>query len=292
MMIILVAPALLGVAVAVCGATMGHRRLSPAVAARLLTAIAVSSLLSVVTAITLLASGLAARVGLEGSVSWCARLLPVHDAIPTPVTEVAAALLIAMGFGAFRFSRRWRRSLARWGNADALEVIDVDEPFAYAVPGSPGHVVISSGLLKALDPPERRALLEHERAHLRLRHSRYLRLVGMSAAALPLLRPLVDEVRYVTERWADEIAAAAVGSRRVVASAIARTALASPPAGAMGLGDSDVAARVQALVAPATGRSGWRPTTVLGFTAAACIGSLLVQAHHLVAYGLHVCGAG
>ncbi|HJT95076.1 MAG TPA: M56 family metallopeptidase [Mycobacterium sp.] len=292
MTIILVAPALLGVAVAVCGATMGHRKLSPAIAARLITVIALSSLASMVTAVGLLASGLAARVGLGSWFAWCSNVVGTHDAIPTPVTEVAAVLLAAMAFGAFRYSRRWRKALARWGQADELEVIDVDEPFAYAVPGSPGHVVVSSGLLRELEPSERRALLEHERAHLQLRHSRYLKLVGMSAAALPLLRPLVDEIRFVTERWADEIAAAAVGDRNVVASAIARTALASTPANAMGLGDSDVAARVQALVVSTSGRPGWRPTTALGVSAAACTGSMMIQAHHLVTYGLHVCGIG
>lgn len=291
-MVILVAPALLGVAVAMCGATMGHRKLSPPVAARLITVIAVSSLLSMVTATGLLASGFAARVGLGSWFAWCAEVVPSHDAFPTPIAEVAAVALAAMGIGAFRFTRRWRRSLARWGHADELEVIDVAEPFAYAVPGSPGHVVVSSGLLKELEAPERRALIEHERAHLRLRHSRYLRLVGLSAAALPLLRPLVDEIRYVTERWADEIAAAAVGSRSVVASAIARTALASTPKGAMGLGDSDVAGRVQALVAPSVGSSSWRPTTVLAGSALACTGSMMVQAHHLVTYGLQLCGLG
>lgn len=292
MTLLLVAPALLAVAVAVCAATMGHRKLSPAIAARLITALALSSLASMVTAVGLLATGLAERAGLGSWFAWCTNVLPNHDAIPTPVTEVATVLLAAMAVGAYRFTRRWRRVLARWGQADELEIIDVDEPFAYAVPGSPGHVVVSSGLLKELEPAERRALIEHERAHLRLRHSRYLKLVGLSAAAMPLLRPLVDEIRFVTERWADEIAAAAVGNRNVVASAIARTALASTPAHAMGLGDSDVAARVQALVVPASGRPGWQPTTVLGVAALACIGSMLIQAHHLVAYGLHVCGLG
>lgn len=289
MMLMLVAPAFIGAGLAVGAATLGHRRLSPAIAARLLTLIAVSSLMTVVAATALLASGVAARAGLRSWFAWCAQVIPVHDAIPSPATEGAALLLVAMGIGAFRFARRWRRSLARWGAVDGLEVIDVDEPIAYAVPGAPGHVVVSRGLLRELEPRERTALIEHERAHLRFRHSRYLRLAGLSASAFPLLRPVADEVKYVTERWADEIAAAAVGSRQVVASAIARAALASTPMGAMGLGDSDVASRIQALVEPNAKRIAWWPSIGLCIATLGCVVATATQAHHLVNYALHVC---
>ena len=36
---------------------------------------------------------------------------------------------------------------------------------AYAVPGWPGRIVVTAGMLDALNPDERRVLLAHERAH-------------------------------------------------------------------------------------------------------------------------------
>jgi hypothetical protein len=41
---------------------------------------------------------------------------------------------------------------------------------AYTVPGRPGRIVVSTGMLEVLDGPGRRALLAHEHAHLKARH--------------------------------------------------------------------------------------------------------------------------
>ena len=99
-------------------------------------------------------------------------------------------------------------------------------PTAFAVAGAPGHVVVSTAMLNALDADERKVLLAHEAAHLRHHHHLYTQLAQLAAAANPLLRPLARVIAEGTERWADEVAAAEVGSRRLVARGLARAALA------------------------------------------------------------------
>jgi Zn-dependent protease with chaperone function len=90
-----------------------------------------------------------------------------------------------------------------------------------------GRVVVTTALLDRLRPAERRALFAHERAHLAARHDRFLLTVQLAARANPFLRPLRTAVAYTAERWADEEAARAIGSRRTVARAIGTAALVS-----------------------------------------------------------------
>ena len=85
-------------------------------------------------------------------------------------------------------------------------------PTAFVLPGRPGRIVVSAGMLRALDVEERRVLLAHERSHLDRHHHRFIRLTDLAASALPLLRPVQRHVRFTVERWADEDAAAAVGT--------------------------------------------------------------------------------
>ena len=104
------------------------------------------------------------------------------------------------------------RSLGR--GADGLVVVADPAPDAYALPGLRGRVVVSTAMLRALSPAERRVLLAHEAAHLRHHHHLYVQVAELSAAANPLLRPLAGAVELGVERWADEAAAAEV--RRTV----------------------------------------------------------------------------
>jgi len=91
-----------------------------------------------------------------------------------------------------------------------LLVVDDALPTAFAVAGAPGHVVVSTAMLHALDVDERKVLLAHEGAHLRHHHHLYTQLARLAAAANPLLRPLARVIAEGTERWADEVAAAEV----------------------------------------------------------------------------------
>ncbi|MFC8427540.1 M48 family metalloprotease [Streptomyces sp. NPDC057253] len=108
-----------------------------------------------------------------------------------------------------------------------LVVVGVVVLMACAVPGSPGRVVVSRGILRSLTDREREAPLAHERGHLRCRDHLFRIPWRLTAALNPLLRPLGVAGGFVLERWADEEAAQRVGDRKVVAQAVGRAASAS-----------------------------------------------------------------
>lgn len=109
--------------------------------------------------------------------------------------------------------------------AGRLAVLDDPAPDAYALPGLPGRIVVTSGMLDALDERERQVLVAHERAHLSCAHHLFVTAAHLAAAANPLLRPVESAVRYAVERWADEYAAGRVGDRRVAAVTVGKAAL-------------------------------------------------------------------
>jgi hypothetical protein len=160
-----------------------------------------------------------------------------RDPMPLPLGVAAAALLAAAALAALWVA--WHRVTAlvavhRQGRAlpgSGQVVVVTDEAAdAYAVPGWPGRIVITSGMMSALSPAERRVLLAHERAHVSGHHYLFTAAARLAAAANPLLRPVGEAVGYCVERWADERAAAATGDRTLAARAIARAALAAAAA--------------------------------------------------------------
>jgi len=178
---------------AVCGmaAAALQRRLHPMIAVRVLSGLAGTVAVGVIFAIGLVAFGWA---------GWCQPLYD-HDQVPLWLGLPALAAIPVVGWSVWRAGRRWHRLLAERSIHTAdVEVVELDEPVAYAVPGSPGHVVVPTGMLRRLQPEEQRVLLAHERAHLRHRHHRYLQLVDLAVAAVPLLVPMRAQVRFATER--------------------------------------------------------------------------------------------
>ncbi|MBQ0983793.1 M56 family metallopeptidase [Streptomyces sp. F63] len=171
--------------------------------------------------------------------------------------------------------RRMRRRL--WRALDGLPgsqvaVLPDATPYAHALPGARGRIVVSAGMLAALEPRERRALFAHERVHLTARHHRLLLAVQLAARANPFLRPLRTAVFFGAERWADEEAARTVGDRRLVARAIARAALVANPAPAPAFAGfaspGPVPRRVRALLDPAPPARVWPPArTTAGLAA-------------------------
>ncbi|MET8701799.1 M48 family metalloprotease [Kitasatospora sp. NPDC004723] len=168
--------------------------------------------------------------------------------------------------------------------ATELAVLPDEQADAFALPGrprrpgrpaEPGRIVVTAGMLRALDAPERAALLAHERAHLTARHHLFLALAAHAAAAHPALRALRAPLGYHLERWADESAAARVGDRRVTARAVGRAALAagrSPwpgrPRHAPAAHGGPVPRRVAALLHPRpAGAVAARRTAALALTA-------------------------
>jgi hypothetical protein len=96
-------------------------------------------------------------------------------------------------------------------------------------------------------------------------------------------------VKYLTERWADEVAAERVGSRDLVATTIARVALlpsSEMRAHSLSIGGGNVVTRVEALVVPL-------PVTPVRVTLFGCsvvitaVLGLILQLHHLVDFVTH-----
>lgn len=90
-----------------------------------------------------------------------------------------------------------------------------DEPVACAVPGAPPEILISTGLEARLSDPQLRAVLAHERAHLRQHHTLAVRIAKINALCLPRFlgagRRLRQETRLLIELAADDAAAREVG---------------------------------------------------------------------------------
>ncbi|MGW1161448.1 M48 family metalloprotease [Streptomyces sp. NPDC002519] len=115
----------------------------------------------------------------------------------------------------------------RRSTAGDLCVIDSPRPDAYALPGRPHRVVVTTGMLRSLSADEREVLFAHERAHNAAGHHYFLAAAELAALCHPGLRPMGAVIRLAAERAADEAAAAVVGNRRLTAQAIGRAALAA-----------------------------------------------------------------
>ena len=232
------------------------RRLSPRTAAPALVVAAGLTASASTWALTLLAATL-----LQGSPPVMeragVRALTVGEPVPDAIALGAG---LALGVGAYRLVEAWYRRRAtlqalRGVCADAgaeLVVIAAAALHAVAVPGRPwerGHILVTSGMLAALDDRERAVMLAHERAHLRRGHHWQQMVVDAAAAVNPLLRPVRATVAYLLERDADEAAAERVGSRDLAAQSLARAALAAghTHGGRLAFEQLAVTARVRAL---------------------------------------------
>lgn len=243
-------------------------RMPPRLATRLLLAAGLTCAAGSLIALTLLAATLVGQIPVVAAIgAWSSDVLHRYDPVAPITAELAGAALVVFGGAVawtavfrLRALNHARRAGRRLGGTGRLVVIDQPEPEAFAVPtgrDGQGKIVLSTGLLRTLDATERRALLAHETAHLNHRHHRYRTLAGLIAAANPLLFMLPDAVHHLTERWADEDAASAVGDRKVAARALARAALATQPSDLRSRLDgtllcfhrNDVPGRVRALLA-------------------------------------------
>ncbi|WP_371790133.1 M56 family metallopeptidase [Streptomyces sp. NBC_01471] len=152
-----------------------------------------------------------------------------------PVTAVAAVAAAAALAGCatalvrtvLRQRAELREARRRIGTGGELAVVRDTAPDAYALPGRPGRIVVTTGMLRALAPAEREALFAHERAHLAGRHHLFIAAAELAALCHPALRGLRAPLGYALERCADESAAGAVGDRSLAARAIGRAALAA-----------------------------------------------------------------
>ncbi|MEU9479860.1 M56 family metallopeptidase [Streptomyces sp. NPDC048191] len=228
-------PLLLSLLLSAVGSLIA-RWVAPALAARVLTSAAVLTAAATSWSLVLLAAALlgdAPPVIREAREDGHRVVDPVPEAIGLAacLALVAIALRVYRAVRAERSTRRALRRLCAGHPADTELIVAASEvPRAFAIPGRPGRILVTSGMLGALDPAERRVLLAHERAHLAHRHGPLVTAATLAAAADPLLGPVRTAVGFLVERWADEQAAASVGDRRTTARALARAALTAGPA--------------------------------------------------------------
>lgn len=278
-------PALLAVAGLVVAGSI-HRDLPPRAAAFVLTGAIVATAAATVWSIALLAADfLLDRHG------WCRETLRGHVHVPVPLGAAALATVACGAVSVVRSLARQHR-VRRGPIPDGdLFVIRSESPTAFAVPGRHPHVVVSTGMLDLLDADEQRAMLAHERAHLRHHHHRLIIATEVAASMLPPLWLPARRVRFATERWGDQDAAREVGDANTVARAIARAALArsNSDGPALALSGSDVAARIEAL----TGDRGNSPvdtaSLAVGMLVAMSVIAVVAQVHHLLAFTQTFC---
>lgn len=273
--------------------------LPPRAAAWLLAGSAVALAACSTAALMLLAGAGALRLAPVAALGHF--VLPmVGDQVTVAAACVAAVLLAAVVVALVWTSRRHlvlaararRLAVAAGTEAGDLTVLQDPGPDAYALPGRPGRIVVTSGMLRALGPAEREALLAHERAHLAGRHHLFLVAFALAASCHPALRGLRAPLSYALERWADEAAALAVGDRRLAARAIGRAALASRPGvrphAALPAAAGPVPRRVAALLAhpPTTHHLRARAPRAIALVLASCL-ALSAAAALQAAHDLH-----
>ncbi|GAB2737700.1 M56 family metallopeptidase [Salinifilum aidingensis] len=128
---------------------------------------------------------------------------------------------------------------------DPLFWLREDTPAAYSIGGRAGAIVATTGVAR-LAPGTRRAILAHERAHLRGRHHGLVLLVEVLARSLPfvpLFRAAPPAVRVLVELSADAAAARACG-RDGVRAALRAVSADLVPAGSLAMSREAVALRL------------------------------------------------
>lgn len=237
-------PLVMSIVLAIAGPLLA-RSLAPRTAARVLVIAA-----AITSASALWALGLLALSGLLDAAQPLADPAPWWGTLFALLAGVCALARMVAVAREHRRAVRFARSFSQDQQAGegGLVVIADQRPIAAALPGRHGRIVVSSAMLARLGTRERRVLLSHERCHVTNRHDLY-RLTGdMARAVNPLLGALRDTIDQALERWADEDAAAVVGSRSLVARTLLQAALAPKTwLGALAFSSRGIAARVHAL---------------------------------------------
>ena len=267
------------------------RRLPPTLATRMLVAgslVVSASTLFVLAVVAFTWIGQLPEIAALGP--WSTATLRQDDPIPDPAAIGATLLLSLLAAQAARLVvRRCRavfavhRSCRHLPHADSLVVVDTDHADAFTTPQRRGRIIVTTGLLRALDPAERRVVLAHETSHLDHRHPWWLLAAELAAAVNPLLGPTARTVAQAVERWADEDAASALADRTLAARTLARTALLMHQrtrglsGSALGVLNADVPARVRALLAPPPRRRPTVAATLAALALTCTLGAAAVQ---------------
>lgn len=281
------------------------RRLPPAIAVWLLSGGAVLAATASSVSLALLAFlSLAPTPDVAARAHWSDQVLRHHDHAPLLIGVVSALLIVTL---TVRLSRVAGRRAAALRDAYRLAavlpgtelcVLDSACAEALALPGRPGRVLATTGLLRVLGADERRAVLEHERAHLKRRHHIHQSAAALAGALNPMLAGIRSALALACERDADEVAAR-VCPRRTVAAALDRIAAlprggGEQPAVVLAAATRNVSARVGALRAAPLRLEPWRigaPGVVLA-AAALAVAVAMHDTEHLFELAKHAYDAG
>jgi hypothetical protein len=199
-------------------------------------------------------------------------------AVPARVAWCTAGQLVQ----AAAARRRHRQRLSLVGELDpqlGAVIVRRSAPAAYCLPGRGGGIVLTTGALDALDDGQLRAVLAHERAHLRGRHHLLVTLAGALSAAfprVPAFRIACTQVARLAELSADD-AASRAAHRLAVAGALLNLG-AGVPAAALGAAGTADAARVRRMIEGPAAISRTRATAVATTAAAVPLVPLLLLA--------------
>lgn len=214
----------------------GSSRLWPRAAVWAITVSSVALAVSTIGALVVLASPLPAQIPPIAHVGrWRPGAVASHTPIPWAVSAVALVVLAVLAWRLlregralveeFRTAARLARVARRRGD---VVVLDDAAPHAHAVGlgvTGRGTILVSSSLVALLDEEEQAAVIAHERSHLRERHTLFSAAMRLAVALDPMLASAQRDLQFALERAADEVAAGDT-DRTVVASALAKTALA------------------------------------------------------------------
>jgi Zn-dependent protease with chaperone function len=212
------------------------------------------------------------------------------------VTLLGAAIAVLLGWRYYCSLRRAR--IQSKAHAQAVRIaghpiegeagaymLDATQPAAYCVLSRPATIVLTSGALAVLSPPQLEAVLAHERAHLAGRHHVLLALTRSLAGTAPLV-PLFSfgaaEVARLAEMRADDLAARRAGRKLLLAALVAMgtgLAVAQQHASWLAATGDVVAARVRRLAGMDRGIGAFRTGLALAaLTLAIGVASGLIPA--------------
>jgi Zn-dependent protease with chaperone function len=214
--------------------------------------------------------------------------MPGGGMIAVAGLALAAAVVLRAGWclaGELHSGWRGRREHAalvaatgRPGPERDVVILDHDAPAVYCLTSGRDRIVVSAGALAALTPEQIRAVLAHERAHLRCRHHAMLTFsTGLARAfpGVPLLAQAEGQLGVLAEMAADD--AAVRGHRRDdLAAALVILAGADPRPAVLTAGGPAAMVRLERLLTPQWQHRTWAAglaaiTWLLPPAAVACV---------------------
>lgn len=204
------------------------------------------------------------------------------------VVVVPAVLLLGAEVRRMARGARVAAGVAAFGRVGALggdvRVLDDPRPLALAVGWRRPVVLVSEGLVAAVDGATLAVVVAHERAHVARGDTRWAGVERLAARLLPagVAGPLLARVHLAREQVCDAAAAEVVGSRVEVARALTRVARLGLAPGGVSIAGAALEARVRQLLDPPGARRPVAPVLALVGLVLAGIGPL----HAAVEYGI------